>query len=241
MMFEASRAPFPESGEPVAPDLPVSDPRPEIEGGGGIMLDALRDEPWRTPDAPNDVPLPPTAGGGGTTLDVDCGRPLAELPKPEAALPTEGGGGITLALSEVPCPPLGDVRELPAPALAATLGGGGTTSCVPKSLPMIVLTKDPLAACVGGGGIIFGADEGMPPLSRRRRLLSEFADGGGATTDGAGMLSLAMRPLSRSGAETGGGTTATLFICTREGETACATSDGAGPTIVPFSDGAERA
>jgi hypothetical protein len=187
---------------------------PEIDGGGGITLDAPKEDP----------------------------RPFAdEVPVPEDAPPTEGGGGITLALSDVPCPPFGDVRELPAAALAETLGGGGTTSCVPKILPMMVLTKDPLAACVGGGGITFGADDGMPPLSRRRRSRSADGEGGGATTEGAGMLSFATRAFSFSGAETGGGITAALFICTREGETACVTSDGAGAMMRPFSDGASRA
>ncbi len=205
-------------------------------------MDAPREEPCRPPDCPKDVPLPPcTEGGGGTTFAADGECPAGELPKPEGAPPTEGGGGITLALSEVPCPPFGDVRELPAAALAETFGGGGTTSCVPNSFPIIVLTKEPLTACVGGGGITFGAEEVTPPLSRRRRSGSEFADGGGATTDGAGMLSFATRAFWRSGAETGGGTTATLSICTREGETECVISEGAGPMIRPFNDGPIRA
>jgi hypothetical protein len=44
------------------------------------------------------------------------------------------------------------------------------------------------------------------------------AEGGGAMTEGAGKFSFACNPASLSGAETGGGTTATLFICTREGD-----------------------
>ena len=128
----------------------------------------------------------------------------------------EGGGGITLALSDVPDPPL-DVRDVPAALAEETEGGGGTTSCVPKSFPMMELTMDPLAEGVGGGGITLGAEERTPPLSRRRRSWLS-AEGGGATTDGAGRLSLATREESRSGADTGGGTTA-VFICTREGET----------------------
>lgn len=192
--------------------------------------------------APEPTPEPEIEGGGGTTFAAEREPPpVFELPKPEDAPPTEGGGGITLAFREMPCPPFGDVRELPAAALAETLGGGGTTSCVPKSLPIMVLTKEPLAAVEGGGGIILGAEEGMPPLSSRRKSRSADVVGGGATTEGAGMLSFAMRAFSRSGADAGGGTTATLFICTREGETACVTSDGAGPMIRPFSEGASRA
>jgi hypothetical protein len=180
-------------------------------------------------------------GGGGITFEPAWGRPVGELPKPDDALAIDGGGGITLALREVPCPPFGDVRELPAEELAETLGGGGTTSWVPKSFPMIVLTNEPLAACVGGGGMTRGAEDGTPPLSSLRISRSVEADGGGATTEGDGKFSFAVRVLSRSGAETGGGTTATLFICTREGETSWVTSEGAGAITRPLSDGAERA
>ena len=60
-------------------------------------------------------------------------------------------------------------------------------------------------------------------------------------TEGEGMLSFAVRAASRSGAETGGGTTATLFICTLEGETSWPTAVGAGCITVPVSAGVERA
>jgi hypothetical protein len=59
--------------------------------------------------------------------------------------------------------------------------------------------------------------------------------------EGAGRLTFALRPLSRSGAETGGGTTATLFICTRVGATSRAMAEGAGGTTRALSAGAERA
>jgi hypothetical protein len=129
------------------------------------------------------------------------------------------------------------VRDVPAEEALETFGGGGTTSCVPKSLPIIELTKEPLAAGVGGGGTTF-AEVRTPPLSNRRR--SEFAEGGGATTDGAGMLSFAILPDSCSGAETGGGTTEMSFICAREAENSCVTSDGAGAITLPLRAGAER-
>jgi hypothetical protein len=83
---------------------------------------------------------------------------------------------------------------------------------------MTLLTKDPLPAGVGGGGTT-ALEASVPPLSRRRRSCVESAEGGGATTEGGGRLSFELRAVSRSGAETGGGTTATLFICTRVGET----------------------
>ena len=70
---------------------------------------------------------------------------------------------------------------------------------------------------------------------------TESADGGGATTEGAGRLSFALRPFSLSGAETGGGTTATLFICTRVGETSRVMVEGAGGITLAFSTGVERA
>jgi hypothetical protein len=105
----------------------------------------------------------------------------------------------------------------------------------------MVLKNDPLPACVGGGGTTVGEVAREPPLSSRRRSFAESADGGGAMTEGAGRLSFALRPLSRSGAETGGGTTATSFICTREGETSRPMALGAGGITLPLSAGVERA
>jgi hypothetical protein len=58
-------------------------------------------------------------------------------------------------------------------------------------------------------------------------------------TEGAGKLSFALRELSRSGEETGGGTTATLFICTRVGEISRPTAGAGGITLV-LSAGPER-
>ena len=55
------------------------------------------------------------------------------------------------------------------------------------------------------------------------------------------MLSFAVRPVSRSGAETGGGTTATLLICTREGETSRPAVAGAGGITLLVRVGVERA
>jgi hypothetical protein len=218
------------------------------DGGGGITSDALSEEVGYLPEVDPEVdPLPvelvfvlETDGGGGITLAADCDRPEVDPPRFERELPTEGGGGMTLAASEVPEPPVG-LRDVPAALVEETAGGGGTTSCVPKSLPMMLLTIDPLAACVGGGGTTAGAVERMLPLSSRRKSREESAEGGGAMTEGAGRLSFAVRDISRSGAETGGGTTATLFICTRGGETSRVTEDGAGAIMLPLRAGAERA
>jgi len=147
---------------------------------------------------------------------------------------------MTLAARAVPDLPE-ELRVDPAEAADDTAGGGGMTSCVPKSLPITLLTNDPLAACVGGGGTTAGVEERTLPLSMRRRSRDESVEGGGATTEGAGRLSFAVREDSRSGAETGGGTMATLFICTRDGETSRATVDGEGAITVPVRIGAERA
>jgi hypothetical protein len=242
MTLPARRVPLPEAPE-------FLDPEPEVEpvpmdGGGGTTFDAPADaEPEycleEDPLPPEDALVPDTEGGGGITLEpCDCpeeDRPEEDCPEEPLRFvleaPTEGGGGMTLAVSDVPDPP--GLRDDPEALEDETFGGGGTTSCVPKSLPMMLLTSDPLADWVGGGGTTLGAAERAEPLSRRRRSREESAEGGGATTAGAGMLSLAVREDSRSGAETGGGTTVWLFICTRDGEVSRVTADGAGAIMVP--------
>lgn len=125
------------------------------------------------------------------------------------ALGAVGGGGMTLALSELPALLL---------ALAVTEGGGGTTSEGPKIFPMRLLTNDPPPDCVGGGGTTVRAGSGVLPLANLRMSRETSAEGGGAITDGAGKLSFGLRTESRSGAETGGGTTAALAICTGDRE-----------------------
>jgi len=83
-------------------------------------------------------------------------------------------------------------------------------------------------------------EERILPLSSLRRSRAESAEGGGATTEGAGKLSFELRALSRSGEETGGGTTATLFISTRDGETSRPTDAGAGGITLVLRAGVER-
>jgi hypothetical protein len=80
----------------------------------------------------------------------------------------------------------------------------------------MLLRNDPLLACVGGGGTTVRAESGVLPLARRRMSRETSADGGGAITEGEGRESLGSRELARSGEEIGGGTTATLAICTGE-------------------------
>lgn len=59
-------------------------------------------------------------------------------------------------------------------------------------------------------------------------------------TVGAGMVSLAVVEESRAGAETGGGTTAAVFIRMREGATSCPAAVGAGGITLALIAGAER-
>jgi len=135
----------------------------------------------------------------------------------------------------------GALRPVPEPLPVETLGGGGTTSCVPKSLPTMLLNNPVFAACVGGGGMTFGEVDPEPPLSSLRKSCAESADGGGAITEGTGRLSFALRPASRSGALTGGGTTAISFIRTRDGATSLPGVAGAGGITPALSAGVERA
>jgi hypothetical protein len=142
---------------PLAEPLELLEPVPEVEpgltdGGGGTTLgefgfDEFREEPGKLleePFAPEVACDPATDGGGGITLEEDGNLSEDEPPGFELEFPTEGGGGMTLVARDVPDPPA--LREVPAALEEVTLGGGGTTSCVPKSLPMMLLTNDPLAA-----------------------------------------------------------------------------------------------
>lgn len=94
--------------------------------------------------------------------------------------------------------------------------------------------------CVGGGGTTVFDESGMLPLAERR-MSCESAEGGGATTAGAGKFSLALRVAVCSGAETGGGITAGLVICTGEREISRLTPPGAGGITLAASAGVARA
>ena len=134
-----------------------------------------------------------------------------------------------------------EVAALPLGPFVWTAGGGGTTSVGPKSLPIRLLTKDPLADCVGGGGTTVFVGSGMLPLAKRCKSCDTSFEGGGAMTDGAGILSLGLRVLARSGAETGGGITAALVICTGVLEVSRLTPPGTGGITFAASAGVDRA
>ena len=111
----------------------------------------------------------------------------------------------------------------------------------PKTRSIRLLINDVLEDGVGGGGTTGFETSGTLPLDRRRRSCDMSAEGGGATTAGAGMASLALRDISRSGAETGGGTTAAVVICTGACDKSRLTAAGAGGTTPGVIDGAVRA
>jgi len=100
--------------------------------------------------------------------------------------------------------------------------------------------KDPLPDCAGGGGTTVFDESGMLPPATRWVSCETSDEGGGAITEGADKLNLGLRVPARSGAETGGGMTAALVICTGELETSRLTPPGAGGITLPASAGAER-
>jgi hypothetical protein len=254
-------SPGPPRPEPFLPRPLSPGPEPTEGGGGTIFVFVASRAPWLeaesatdggggiTPDAPTEEfsalleADPATEGGGGTTLAAsDPPGGAVEVRDIPEVLPEEtlgGGGTILLASAPADSPP--GLRLVPGAVPAETLGGGGTTSCVPKSLPIMLLTNEPPLVCVGGGGTTVLVGSAAPPLSSRRKSCAESEEGGGAMTEGAGRLSFALRIASRSGAETGGGTTATLFICARVGETSRLTAEGAGGITLVLRAGDERA
>jgi hypothetical protein len=103
-----------------------------------------------------------------------------------------------------------------------------------------VLTIDPLPLAVGGGGTTLLGAPVVLPLANRRRSRELSVEGGGATTDGAGSVNVEFLTLSLSGADTGGGTTATLSIRICDRATSGPAAAGAGGITLPAIAGAER-
>jgi hypothetical protein len=156
------------------------------------------------PERPPDGFEEATDGGGGTTLELIPAPFLAPLGIPKLLLlGIDGEGAITFAFKEAPFDPA---------RFPVTVGGGGTTSVGPKILPMIALSRELLPDCVGGGGTTAFAGSAALPLASRRMSAERSELGGGAMTEGDGMVSRALRDDSRSGDETGGGTTAGFVI-----------------------------
>src|SRR5260370_42339439 len=95
----------------------------------------------------------------------DSDRPAAEPPPVAPEPPIDGGGGTTLPESALD-PPVG-LRPVPDAFPEGTVGGGGTTSCVPKSLPRMLLTSEGLPADAARGGVTDCVGGGVPPPRRR--------------------------------------------------------------------------
>lgn len=100
--------------------------------------------------------------------------------------------------------------------------------------------NEPLADCEGGGGTTALDGSGIVPPAKRCVSGERSAEGGGATTEDAGKFSFEFRPVFRSGAETGGGTTAAFVIWTGELERSRLTPPGAGGITLPASAGLDR-
>ena len=118
------------------------------------------------------------------------------------------------------------------------LAGGGTTCGLSVAAPD--LASNPPPDAVGGGGTGFARKSPVAELPQllRSRLT---CDGGGATTAGAGSVSLGVDDTSRWGAETGGATTSTVCASgTRELAKSRCVSRGAGAMTVGASGLAVR-
>src|SRR5271157_1351952 len=179
--------------------------------------------------------FPPALVGGATEEPKSSGPPapvpLLPRPLPERALPPPrpGGGGTT---SAEPRSELAAWAERPLPLAGAPpmLAGGGTTWGARVAAPD--LASDPPPDAVGGGGT--GLARKSPVAELPQLLRSRLTcDGGGATTAGAGSVSLGVDDTSRWGAETGGATTSTVCASgTRELARSRCVSCGAGAMAV---------
>src|SRR5262249_19037955 len=144
------------------------------------------------------------------------------------------GGGTTFFL-----PTIAPAEGLPNTAAPFPACTGGTTFVLPTNPPTERLSGCAVATCTGGGiTLVFRSTDPEPPRVPISRVT---CDGGGATTAGAGKLSFALKLVSRSGVETGGGiTSAFLSIGHLAGNGSRCSPLGGGGTTVAASDGATR-
>jgi hypothetical protein len=109
---------------------PVDPEPPPTEGGGGTILFASnvpRGVPAPPPVLPLPRPAPDSEGGGATTFgppSVGAAEDESDRVPEPPDIPVEGGGAITFGPRVEPMP-----LRVPCglPALAPTVGGGGTT------------------------------------------------------------------------------------------------------------------
>jgi len=184
-------------------------------------------------------------GGGGTTL------PAAELPFPPSTpenallkLESNPDSACTGGAIAVPVPTIAPAFGLddPPPPAADACTGGGTTLALPTNPAVDRLSPVPpgleLPTCTGGGTtLVCRFIASLPP-----RVPTPWDNcAGGATTAGAGNVSFADKFVSRSGAETGGGTTSILLATvTLAANGSRCNPEGGGGTTVVVSAGAVR-
>src|SRR5208283_267902 len=110
------------------------------------------------------------------------------------------------------------------------LAGGGTTCDAMAPAPDLAIEPPPDTVGGGGTGLARKSPVAVLPQLLRSRLT---CDGGGATTAGAGSVSLGVDETSRGGAETGGAITSAVCVSgTRELAKSRGASVGDGATTV---------
>src|SRR5215831_192756 len=235
--FPPPAPPTPVFAVPVG-DIAITPPLPAF--GTPIFVPGCVDT--TTPDP---AALPPVLGGGPTATPRSSGppdpAPLLPRPLPLSPVPPPrlGGGGTTALDPRIAPAPRSPVFP-PPPSPVPDAFTGGATTCGVQSPPAFPRDEAPNPAGVGGGGTGFGRTSPIAVLPQlfRSRLT---CDGGGATTDGAGIESFAIEVRSRCGAETGGATT---FVGCVEGirelARSRAVSLGDGATTEGFSGNAFR-
>lgn len=197
-MLLASKFPAEAPAPPAAG--PVPPPGPAKDGGGATTVCGPS---IGAADAREPAPLETPAVGGATTFAVKEGAVLERelvvaLPTPLAV--TDEGGATTLGARVGAAPRL--------VAFTSTEAGACTTSAGPRIFPIKLLMNDPPLGWEGGGGTTALNGSCTLPVASWRTS-RETSDGGGAITAGAGKWSFASPFRALSGAETGGGTTAT--------------------------------
>ncbi len=152
--------------------------------------------------------------------------------EPATPVATDGGGATTLLGSEGEAP-------LRVP-VEFTDGGGCTTSVGPRIFPRRLLSNPVLLLAVAGGGGTTALNGSCGVALASPRTSRETSPGGGAITDGAGNESFASPVIARSGADTGGGTTARSVACTGARESSWLAAPGAGGITFAATAGADR-
>jgi hypothetical protein len=162
---------------------------------------------WLEMTTPLPAAFPPALLGGATEEPKSSGppapMPLLPRPLPERALPPPrpGGGGTTSAEprsepADWPERPAFPVEPFPFREPDPSILAGGGTTCVASVPTPDARDRDPPPDAVGGGGT--GWVRKSPVVEVPQLLRSRLTcDGGGATTAGAGSVSLGVDETSR--------------------------------------------